>query len=266
MPTFLDEMPPVSIPADYFENSLRAFCSWSCAALGCSETYFSDGCAHVVQRPDPRFENDPFGGSAFRMYTYGNGAVMSVAPELVEACSALAQERPDTLFSGANAEKIAALCRSAGEHLEMNAVYFLFQGETPVPSRPADFAYRVWERNELDDLYTRCPRESFHNAFAFNSAKDVLAITAERNGQIVAAAGCDDRIRGFWQVGVDTLPAFRKQGLSAYLTRRMAELCVARGEIVFYTTWAANLASFRTAIRSGFAPVNLEMCSVKNEG
>ena len=103
----------------------------------------------------------------------------------------------------------------------------------------------------------------FRNALAYSSAKDVLLLTAEKDGRVVAAAGCDDRIRSLWQVGVDTLPEYRNLGLSAFLTRRMAEECRARGKVVFYSTWPANLASNRTALRAGFLPVNLELYSVR---
>ena len=41
------------------------------------------------------------------------------------------------------------------------------------------------------------------------------------------------------------------------------EECAARGETIFYSTWPANLASYRTAIRAGFLPVNFELGSTK---
>lgn len=247
----------------YFEASLRRLRAWSCAALGCSDDCFSDGGVHVLPRPEPRYENDPFGGNAFRMLSFGNGTVMSVAPKLLDACRAFTSERADTLFEGEAVQRISALCREAGERLEISNVHFLFREGAPCPRCPESFEYLVWERDELERLYALCPRESFHNAFAYSREKDVLAVTASKDGRIVAAAGCDDRIRGLWQVGVDTLPDFRGQGLSAWLTRRMAEECATRGETIFYSTWPANLASYRTAIRAGFLPVNFELGSTK---
>lgn len=73
-------------------------------------------------------------------------------------------------------------------------------------------------------------------------------------GELVALAGTDDRMGDMWQMGIDTLPAFRGKGLGVYLVKTLAYEIVKRDAIPYYTTWSPNIASTAIALKVGFFP------------
>jgi len=94
---------------------------------------------------------------------------------------------------------------------------------------------------------------------------DVLAVGAYDGGALVGLAGCSADCAAMWQIGVDVLPAYRRQGIAAALTSRLAAEILARGKVPFYCCAWANLGSARNAIRSGFRPAWAELGAVKRE-
>jgi GNAT superfamily N-acetyltransferase len=62
-----------------------------------------------------------------------------------------------------------------------------------------------------------------------------------------------------WQIGIDVLPAYRRQGIATALTRRLAKEILARGKVPFYCAAWSNVKSVRNAIKSGFRPAWVEM-------
>jgi len=62
-----------------------------------------------------------------------------------------------------------------------------------------------------------------------------------------------------WQIGVDVLPSYRRQGIASALTSRLALEIIDRGKVPFYCTAWSNLGSVRNAIKSRFRPAWVEM-------
>ena len=62
-----------------------------------------------------------------------------------------------------------------------------------------------------------------------------------------------------WQIGVDVLPEYRRQGIAAALTSRLALEILKRGKAPFYCCAWSNIASARNAIDSGFKPAWTEL-------
>ena len=62
-----------------------------------------------------------------------------------------------------------------------------------------------------------------------------------------------------WQIGVDVLPDYRRQGIASALTSRLAREILRRGKVPFYCSAWSNIRSVRNAIRSGFIPAWVEM-------
>lgn len=62
-----------------------------------------------------------------------------------------------------------------------------------------------------------------------------------------------------WQIGVDVLPEYRKKGIAAALTSRLAIEILERGKVPFYGSAWSNLRSARNAVKSGFSPAWVEM-------
>ena len=62
-----------------------------------------------------------------------------------------------------------------------------------------------------------------------------------------------------WQIGVDVLPDYRRQGVASAMTSRLAREIIQRGKVPFYCSAWSNIRSARNAIRSGFIPAWVEM-------
>ena len=87
----------------------------------------------------------------------------------------------------------------------------------------------------------------------------MLAVGAYDGGQLIGLAGASADCDPMWQIGVDVLPAYRRQGVAAALTGRLAGEVFARGKVPFYCCAWSNVASARNAIASGFRPAWVQL-------
>lgn len=94
---------------------------------------------------------------------------------------------------------------------------------------------------------------------------DVLAIGAYDKGKLIGLAGCSADCDTMWQIGVDVLPAYRKQGIASALTSRLAVEVLRRGKVPFYCAAWSNIKSVRNAMTSGFKPAWVEMTAKETE-
>jgi predicted GNAT family acetyltransferase len=62
-----------------------------------------------------------------------------------------------------------------------------------------------------------------------------------------------------YQIGVDVLPEYRRQGIAAAVTSRLALEVLRLGKVPFYSTAWCNLKSVRNAIKCGFRPAWVEV-------
>ncbi len=88
---------------------------------------------------------------------------------------------------------------------------------------------------------------------------DVLGVGAYDNGRLVGLAGCSADCGTMWQIGIDVLPEYRRQGIASALTSRLAIEILNRGKVPFYCAAWCNVKSVRNVIRSGFRPAWVEM-------
>ena len=88
---------------------------------------------------------------------------------------------------------------------------------------------------------------------------DVLGVGAYDNGRLIGLAGCSADCDTMWQIGIDVLPEYRRQGIASALTSRLAVEILKRGKVPFYCAAWCNVKSVRNAIRSGFRPAWVEM-------
>lgn len=88
---------------------------------------------------------------------------------------------------------------------------------------------------------------------------DVLGVGAYENGKLVGLAGCSADCEKMWQIGVDVLPEYRRNGIACALTSRLAHEILDRGKIPFYCSAWSNIRSVKNAIKSGFIPTWVEM-------
>ena len=87
----------------------------------------------------------------------------------------------------------------------------------------------------------------------------MLGVGAYYADQLIGLAACSADCETMWQIGIDVLPEFRRQGIASALTGRLAGEILARGKVPFYCCAWSNIGSARNAIRSGFRPAWVEL-------
>ena len=72
--------------------------------------------------------------------------------------------------------------------------------------------------------------------------------------EALGLAGCSADCSTMWQIGVDVLAPYRRQGIASALTSGLAVEALRRGLVPFYCCAWANVKSARNAWKSGFRP------------
>ncbi len=118
------------------------------------------------------------------------------------------------------------------------------------------YELRILQPCDFASLYV----EKWSNALCEKRRElDVLGIGAYDGSKLVGLAGCSADCETMWQIGVDVLPDYRRQGIASSLTSRLALEILERGKVPFYCAAWSNIGSVRNAIRSGFRPAWVEL-------
>ena len=112
------------------------------------------------------------------------------------------------------------------------------------------------QNSELSDLYT----DRWKHCLTFDDReRDVLAVGAYNNGELVGLAGCSSDCETMYQIGVDVFPEYRRKGIASAVTSRLAIEIIKLGKVPFYCAAWSNIRSARNAITSGFRPAWVEL-------
>ena len=191
-----------------------------------------------------------------QLVSYGNNAVASVSPEFREITEAYINRYPvEHLFETPNLHVLNEALMEKGQKICFMAEYFLPDLNT---LRPLDcpFEMRILTPQDFTDLY----RPEWSNALCERRKHlDVLGGGAYDGDTLVGLAGCSADCDTMWQIGIDVLPAYRRQGIASALTSRLAMEILERGKVPFYCAAWCNIRSIRNAIKSGFRPAWVEM-------
>ena len=125
-----------------------------------------------------------------------------------------------------------------------------------VKELPCPYEMKVLEKGGFDDLYV----PEWSNALcADRKHLDVLGVGAYDNGKLIGLAACSADAEEMWQIGIDVLPEYRRNGIAAALTSRLALEIFKRDKIPFYCSAWSNIRSVRNGIKSGFIPAWVEL-------
>lgn len=94
---------------------------------------------------------------------------------------------------------------------------------------------------------------------------DVLGIGAYDNNELIGFAGASADCKTMWQIGVDVLPNYRKQGVASAITNQLANEILKRNIVPFYCCAWSNIKSVRNALKSGFVPSWVQMTVREND-
>ena len=94
---------------------------------------------------------------------------------------------------------------------------------------------------------------------------DKIAIGAYDSGKLIALAGASADCDTMWQIGIDVLTEYRRQGIASSLTSTLACEILKRGKVPFYCCAWSNIRSARNAIKSGFRPAWVQITAKPRE-
>ena len=191
-----------------------------------------------------------------QMVSYGNNIVVSAASEFRDiAVNYLAKTDTAHAFETPSIYLLNRELEALGQKICFMAEYFLPDIKT---LKPLDCSYELRLLGPEDFGYLYLPQWS--NALCKDrSHLDVLGIGAYDGDKLIGLAGCSADCDTMWQIGVDVLPDYRRQGIASALTSRLALEILGRGKVPFYCAAWCNIKSVRNAIKSGFIPAWVEM-------
>ena len=188
--------------------------------------------------------------------SYGGNVVASVAPELRSlAAEYLARYDSVHCFETPNLHWLMRRLQPYNANVCFMAEYYL-----PDVDRwrqlPCRYETRVLAQAEFRELYL----PQWSNALCADRPQlDMLGVGAYDGGRLIGLVGASADCDAMWQIGVDVLPGWRRQGVASALTSRLAGEILARGKVPFYCRAWSNVASGRNAIRSGFLPAWVQL-------
>lgn len=113
---------------------------------------------------------------------------------------------------------------------------------------------------DFKDLYT----SEWCNALCSDRPQlDMLGVGAYDRGRLIGLAGCSADGMDMWQIGIDVLPEYRRQGVASTLTNLLARAILEHGKVPFYGAAWSNIRSIRNGLRCGFRPAWAEITAEK---
>ena len=183
--------------------------------------------------------------------SYGNNIVASVSEDLEEIVREYIEKYPvEHCFETPNLHVLMEKLKPFNRNICFMAEYFL-PDLNVIHALDCKYETKVLEAEQFADYYT----PEWQNALCEKRKQlDVLAVGAYDNGRLIGLAGCSADCDTMWQIGVDVLPEYRRQGIAASLTSKLAVEILDRGMVPFYCCAWSNVKSARNAIKSGFRP------------
>lgn len=234
------------------QEILRTAMEQSAIDSGCeAQDFLRSDNKVVLSKPNPnarKYLALPF---ACDLTTYGNNIVASVVPELQEIVRAYIERfAVEHCFETPNLHVLRKQLLPFGLDICFMAEYFLPDVDLLKPLS-CSYELRVMTPDDFTGFYL----PEWGNALCeIRKERDVLTVGAFDQDKLIGLAGCSADCETMWQIGVDVLPDYRRQGVASAVTSRLAVETLKRGKVPFYCCAWSNIKSARNAIRSGFRP------------
>ena len=190
------------------------------------------------------------------LISYGDNIVATISEEYRTIVEAYINKYPvGHCLETPNLHVLNDAFQEHGLRVCFMAEYFLPNVET-LKALPIKYETKVLTAKDFHDLYTA----EWSNALSPKRKElDVLGIGAYDAGRLIGLAACSADCKTMWQIGVDVLPEYRRQGIASALTSRLAMEILAKGKVPFYCCAWCNICSAKNAVKSGFFPAWAEM-------
>ncbi len=190
------------------------------------------------------------------MVSYGNNVVAQTSAELTEPVrDYVTKYSAAHCFETPNIHVLDEMLLPHGLKVCFMAEYFLPDVEK-MRVFPCKYETRFLDASDFRELYL----PEWSNALCKKRRElDVLGVGAYDGGRLVGLAGCSADCENMYQIGIDVLPEYRRQGVAAALTSRLADEILKRGKVPFYCAAWCNLKSVRNAVKCGFVPAWAEL-------
>ena len=196
------------------------------------------------------------------LVSYGSNIVAQTSEALAQPVRQYIDRYPvEHCFETPNLHVLEDLLRPFGQRICFMAEYFLPDVDA-VRALPCGYELRVLHQEDFKDLYL----PQWSNALCEKRKHlDVLGVGAYEGGRLIGLAGCSADCEEMYQIGVDVLPEYRRQGIASALTSRLALEILALDKVPFYCAAWCNIKSVRNAIRSGFRPAWVQITAKDTE-
>lgn len=190
------------------------------------------------------------------MVSYGGGIVAQVDPALTEPVLHYLNKYPsEHCFETPNLHALDQALEPYGLKVCFMAEYFL-PDVTQLRPLSCPYELKVLHQEDFQELYL----PQWSNALCQKRKElDVLGVGAYHEGNLIGLAGCSADCQDMYQIGVDVLPEYRRQGIAAALTSHLALEILKLEKVPFYCAAWCNLKSVRNAIKCGFRPAWVEL-------
>lgn len=194
--------------------------------------------------------------------SYGSNIVASVSPELYNiAKEYINKYHVEHCFETPNLHVLMDKLRPFGYDICFMAEYFLPDMDRLI-SRECRYETRILMPGDFAGLYL----PEWSNALCEKRKHlDMLCLGAYDDGKLIGLAGASADCDTMWQIGIDVLPEYRRQGIASALTSGLAIEILRRGIVPFYCCAWSNIASARNAIISGFRPAWVQVTAKRIE-
>ncbi len=220
------------------------------------DDFFKDENIVVTSRVNPgarKYLDLPF---YCNLVSYGNNVVASVNSEIADIVKNYINKYSiEYCFETPNLHVLNDEFQKREMRICFMAEYFL-PDMNLLKILPCAFDIKVLTPDEFANLYL----PQWSNALCEKRKHlDMMAIAAFDGDKLIGLAGCSADCDTMWQIGVDVLPEYRRNGIAAALTSRLAVETIIKGKVPFYCTAWSNIKSVRNAVKSGFKPAWVEM-------
>lgn len=183
--------------------------------------------------------------------SYGNNIVASVSEQLSGIVKNYINKYPiEHCFETPNLHALSEKLKPFGMNVCFMAEYFL-PDMNAVEPLGCQYRTKILGPDDFADLYL----PQWSNALCEKRKElDRLAVGAFDRGKLVGLAGCSADCDSMWQIGIDVLPEYRRQGVASCLTTKLIMETLSRQIVPFYCCAWSNIKSAKNAIRSGLRP------------